>query len=210
MVFILFLFSVCAVWGQIRLKYNYVSNDGTKYKPFDTSLSEDKKQIRTSHSVQNVFLQSIAGPVFSVAFVFPILSISLANSGGPHDPSLAFGAGVFTISAFLFGNGLGVYLISHIENPSVSFWNTVGYSFIGGAVSVGIFALRAKQNSNISIPEGIIIAFAPLISSIAYTTIISDWPISGDQEVSIKNILSHKDLFDQSKVFDLELMRYEF
>ena len=171
-------------------------------------LFETDKPVSKKYSFLNLSGQAIVGSVFAVGFSILPLAASWANAGGSDGTPVSQTAlGILTVSSYIFGSAIGVRLIAKSKNSELSFWGTVGYSAIGGGVGVILLSILASQYKTIPGADGVIVALCPIIGSMVYASFISDWP-QENQEVSFtKTSISHKDIIEQTKLFNMELLR---
>lgn len=210
LIIIISVLFVGTLHGQLKLNF-FASAHGDDFKNRFTSVQTNTiDNVRQSHSIHNVVLQGIVGAASSVLFFFPPAALTIHVAWNDYDPFLGAALGVLTLSSFVFGNGVGVYLISNVENRKIRFWKVVEYSFIGAAAGATIIAIASTEYQTIPAEYGIAAALCPLFSSILYTTFIADWPNTFVDYPANNEVHSHKDLINHSKVFDLELLRYEF
>jgi hypothetical protein len=140
-----------------------------------------------------------------LVFSFLPYSATMSNLGSNEQVSTA--SAILTLSFYVFGASVGVYWFAQSENPELSFWGTVGFSFIGAAVGSGLVAILASGNDSPPTAGVVLAALFPIISSMIYTSSIANWPTENQSIPLPKNSLSHKDLIQYSKIFDVELLR---
>lgn len=158
-----------------------------------------------NHSFGNVFGQALVGSLCAAGFAFLPFNAMSSTLGGKDQVNAA--SAILTLAWYTFGAAVGVYWIAKSENPELSFWGTVGSSVIGAGVGSGLVAILSSGNDTPPTPGVVLAALCPIISSMIYASVISEWP-SDSQNIALqKNILAHKDLFQYSKIFDLELLR---
>ncbi|MGE5351061.1 MAG: thermonuclease family protein [Acidobacteriota bacterium] len=167
---------------------------------------------------------SLAGPVVSEVFIGPVAGFLTAlpsaylfagigalnknNRGWDFLGWIALGAGF----GYITGNALGVYVVAHDINPNVSFLGTVAASFVGTAGGLGLAAIVYRKNS----PLPYIIAFAgPLAGAMVYTNLLTPRPevrdYYGSQALGLPvNSFSHKELYNSTIVYNLNLFRITF
>lgn len=187
----------------------------SEIKYFDKSsnsniiLFESDKTVSKKHSFLNISGQAIVGSAFAVGFSILPLAATWANAwGSDGTPASQTALGILTVSSYLFGSAVGVHLVAKSENSELSLWKTFGYSAIGGGVGVLLVSILASQYETIPGAGGVIVALCPIIGSMVYASFISDWPQDNQKVLSIdKNSYSHKDLVEQTKLFNIELLR---
>ena len=160
------------------------------------------------HSFINLSGQALVGSALAIGFAILPLSAGAANawSGESTDVSQA-AFGILALSSYLFGATVGVHWIASYENPYLSFWATAGYSAIGGGVGTIVVSILAANYTTIPTVGVIIVALTPIIGSMIYASLISDWQ-NKNQELSFRKVyFSHKDLVEQTKIINLELLR---
>jgi hypothetical protein len=174
-------------------------------------LFESDKTVSQKHSFLNLSGQAFVGSAFAVGFSILPLAAAWANAWGSDGTTASQTAlGILTISSYLFGSAVGVHLVAKSENSELSLWKTFGYSAIGGGVGAILVAILASQYETIPGAGGVIVALCPIIGSMVYTSFISDWPQDNQKVSFAKTSLSHKDFIDQTKLFNIELLRIKF
>jgi hypothetical protein len=206
------LFSFASIFAQnesnqfAQLKIRMKSNDTYAYNHF-TVIQQDN--ISSQHySFLNLTGQALVGSTLAIVFSIPPISAGFADawSGKSNDASQT-ALGILAISSYLFGAAVGVHWIASYENPNLSFWGTVGYSTIGGSVGAVLVSILATNYTTVPTVGVIIVALTPIIGAMIYASFISDWPIES-KEISFHKInISHKDLIEQTKIINLELLR---
>lgn len=160
------------------------------------------------HSFLNLSGQALVGSAFAVGFSVLPLAATWANIwGSDGTPVTQTTLEIQTLSSYLFGSAVGVHLVAKSENSVLSFWKTFGYSAIGGGVGIILIAILASQYETIPGTGGLIVALCPIIGSMVYASFISDWYQESQDVTFAKTLKSHKDLFEQTKLFDIELLR---
>ncbi len=193
-------------FGNIENKIVY---SDALYNKFSSPFKLGNK-VYDNYSLTNLVFQPVVGSGFAFIFTIPPF-VGLLNDAWNSESAISHTVwGILTISAYCLGAGTGVYLVAHIENKNLTFWKTVEYSVFGGAVGAITAAVLASQYSSIPNAGAIFIAFSPVIGAMFYTSFVADWPYQ-NQDLSFNNkMLSHKDLINYSKVFDIELLRIRF
>lgn len=180
-------------------------NDIYKTKSFLYLNDEDYSE---EHSFFNVTGQLVIGTTLSVGFAIIPFAISFGQAWSGKKTEHGTIADIITIPAFLFGTAVGVHWIASYENPNVSLLKTFKYSIYGGCFSAALVAYMASRYTTIPEVGGIIAFFAPVISSVLYTTHVAEWTPANNIEESIsKKYYYHKDLIDQDKLFEVELLK---
>uniref|UniRef100_A0A832LK16 Uncharacterized protein n=1 Tax=Ignavibacterium album TaxID=591197 RepID=A0A832LK16_9BACT len=206
------LFSFASIFAQnesnqfAQLKIRIKSNDTYAYNHF-TVIQQDN--ISSQHySFLNLTGQALVGSTLAIVFSIPPISAGFADawSGKSNDASQT-ALEILAISSYLFGAAVGVHWIASYENPNLSFWGTFGYSTIGGSVGAVLVSILATNYTTIPTVGVIIVALTHIIGAMIYASFISDWP-NESQEISFHKInISHKDLIEQTKIINLELLR---
>ena len=208
----LFLIFHLFVFGQ----ENFITSDNPhsiflaeeNFKTIQQSLIQIDSLVTQKHSTENLCGQALVGSLCAFGFSFLPYSATMSNLGSNDQVSTA--STILTLSFYVFGASVGVYWIAQSENPELSFWGTVGFSVIGAAVGSGLVAIFASGNDTPFYGGVVLAALFPIISSIIYTSSIANWPTE-NQSISLpKNSLSHKYLIQHSKIFDVELFRFNF
>lgn len=181
----------------------------------NVNLSNTKIQNDILHSNNYSFLnltgQGLVGSALAFTFALPPFVGGFANAwGGNKNKFWGTSLGILTLSSYLFGAAVGVHWVAKAENTNLSLWKTFGYSAIGGGFSTILISVLATKYTTIP-PAGILIAmFAPVASSMIYASIVADWPNENLNNSNFSNQLSFKDLVDQSKILDLQLLQIRF
>jgi len=157
------------------------------------------------HSFFNVTGQLVIGSVLSVGFSIIPLSVAIGDAWSGNRTLHGTLAGILVIPSYLFGAAVGAHWIASYENPDVSVWETLKYSFLGGCFSAVLLLYLA--NSYTTIPEagGAVAFFSPVIASVIYTTQIAEWKSSDD--IISKKYYYHKDFLEQDKIFEIMLLK---
>lgn len=169
---------------------------------------------------------NIAGNIASQLVIAPLAGFAGAYAGGflfagfgalagikdlGYMYPVLFGAGV----GYAAGTALAVYLMAQPNNPNVSYWNTLGYSFIGAGAGIGIASLMNHKGT--SFPY--VVAFAaPVIASIVYADFLAPSPSFRDyyyfpvseSSGNLSSLSSHKDLYNSTVLCNVDLFRIPF
>jgi hypothetical protein len=119
---------------------------------------------------------------------------------------------VLTVTVYVVGNGVGVYAAAKGENPSLSFWKTMGYSVLGGGTGVLLASTLSSIQEPIPTVWKVVIALTPLMGAMTYTNFIADWE-SSTQSRSHGNVggeYTHSNIIERSKLFQMNLLQIEF
>jgi hypothetical protein len=169
----------------------------------------NRKTEGNMHSIFNLAGQAVVGSSLALGFSILPTAASFGSSWAGEQTSATI-FGILAISAYLAGSATGVHWIAKIENPNLSFWNTLGYSAIGGGVGALTITILATQYTTLP-AFGTVIAFlCPVMSSMIYAALIADWDVTSKENDIVKYDFSHKNLIDYSKVFDVEIVRIRF
>ena len=164
--------------------------------------------VSHKYSFINLSGQALVGSALAVGFSILPFSVAFGSalSGNSTETSQAT-LEILTISSYLFGAAVGVHWVAKSQNSKLPFWGTVGYSVIGGGVGAILATVLASQYTTIPTFGGIIVALSPVIGSMIYASFISDWPQEPQKISFVENSLTQKDLFEHSKLFNIELFR---
>ena len=209
---LILLFSFASIFGQvesndiIHLKLGMKSNETYASNRF--TITQQDKISPQHYSFLNLSGQVLLGSTLAVGFSLLPLSAGFADAlSGKSTTTSQTALGILAISSYLFGATVGVHWIASYENPNLSFWGTAGYSAIGGGVGTIIVSILAANYTTVPTIVVIIVALTPIIGSMIYASLISDWP-NENQEMSFHKInFSHKDLVEQTTIVKLELLR---
>jgi len=189
-----------------KLAFEFTDKNYSSHFSFDQS----DKLVSHKYSFINLAGQALVGSALAVGFFIPTLTVAVGVTWGKNiNESLQTALGIFTFSSYIFGAAVGVYWVAKSENPKLSFWKTVGYSAIGAGVGVVIVSILATQFRRIPTVGGSIAALFPIIGAMVYASFISDWPQSNEKVYFYKDNFLHKDLVEQSKLFNIELFRIQ-
>ena len=176
------------------------------YNKFSSPLKLGNK-VYDNYSLTNLVFQPVVGSVLAFIFAIPPLAAGFHDAWNHGSDGSQTVWGVLTLSAYCLGAGTGVYLVAHVENKKLTYWETVEYSVFGGAIGVITAAVLASQYSTIPNAGAIFIAFSPVIGAMFYTSFVADWPTQ-NRDLSFNNkILSHKDLINRTNIFNIEVIR---
>jgi len=164
--------------------------------------------VSHKYSFINLSGQALVGSALAVGLSILPFSAAIGSAlSGESTETSTTALGILTISSYLFGAAVGVHWVAKSQNSKLSFWGTVGYSVIGGGVGAILATVLASQYRRIPAFGGIIVALSPIIGSMIYASFISDWPQEPQKVSFVKNSLNQKDLFEHSKLFNIELFR---
>ncbi len=152
-------------------------------------------------SFLNLTGQFVVGTALSLGFSAIPTILVFSKSPSQIGPGEAIAA-VIGVPLYLLGSATGVYWVSKKAVPNISFWNTFAFSCIGGSISIAILLSNiGKVNSPLVFIAALIM---PTLSSMLYTNLISTW---NRKEVIIDNSITHKDFVEQTKLFNVQLIR---
>jgi endonuclease YncB( thermonuclease family) len=175
------------------------------------SLKMFEKKKKTPLYVSIPF-QLFSGSVFTIVGAYAA-GISYSVIKPEHGEFAGFGAVIFgSAIGYLFGFPFGVYLVASIQNPNLSYWETLGFSSGLTLLSAGISYL-AFPNTD-SHPSRIAILFMPMIGSLLYVNFIAkDYPTK-DNLIPIEgrelNFKTNKDFYNSQVSFRMEILRVYF
>jgi len=198
--YLVFVFNIFGQNTSFIDKYHFDDNN-ILYRKTANNLNEN---IQHRYSTLNLFGQTVAG--YAAAVGFSALPYYLAGENNPGS-DYKTGLIIFSVLTYLTGSATGVYFVSNIENPKISFLETLGYSALGGLL--GFVTASATFNQRDPSPFGIILFFAaPTISSMIYSSFVADWP---ENRVGIReNTKTVNDFIEKSKLFNVQLLRINF
>ncbi len=180
------------------------------------SMNSDylRSEYKNYHSAFNVAGQIIVGS--SLAFIFPISFLYgsfLASFHHEPDDAVKVGLLFLMFSSYTFGAAVGVDWIASIENKNNSLLETFGYSAIGSGAGILLISILASQYETIPWCGGFVAFLCPILSSVLYTTLISDWPaqaeISSDR-IEPDRIYGHRDLIEESMLIKINIFQLRF
>ncbi len=165
----------------------------------DIDISE---KYFNSYSSLNLFGQGLAG--FSGGMGFSLATYYSTKGNKLHDSNENIKPNILLLLSYVVGSATGVYFVSQLENSNTLFWETVGYSVIGG--SIGVVILTATFDGRDLSPFGIISFLAlPIISSMIYSSYIVDW--SEDNKINRDQVksITHNDLLNSNLINILKI-----
>ncbi len=203
-----FLFYSINIFAQYRSDYNLSNfnyiNATNKYKATKNYLPIN---IENKYSALNLAGQNAAGLACGFAFAMP--SYLLANTEKIRNTDTRTDLIIFSLLSYVVGSATGVVLVANIENPKISFWDTFGYSAIGGAL--GILTLTSTFDGRDISPGAFLLTLVlPTFGSMIYSAFVSDWPDDVYNVSYTIKIETHKDLIEHTKLFNIELIRIHF
>jgi hypothetical protein len=180
-------------------------NENDKDKIILFEFSKDNSQ---RHSIINLMGQGVVGSGFAFLSLIPPFAAAWANAWSSNiSPTLQTTLFIVAVSSYIFSSSLGVYLVAKYENSNLSLLPTFGYSAIGGGFSLILLAILSTQYTTIPEFGGWVAALSPVIGSMVYASLVADWPIENNSITFRKSNLSHKEFYEQTKLFDIELLR---
>ena len=205
---IVFLFCSANVFAQIQKEYRYSNlnfiKNSYKYQTEKALLTEIKEE---RHSALNLMEQNFAG--IAGGFLLALPTYYLAKKDNIRGTETGKYFSIFSLIGYVVGSATGVVVVASLENPKISFWETLGYSAMGGALS--IFILASTFDGNDLSPGAIILSLVlPTFSSMIYSAFVADWSDETNKMSNKRKIESHKDLIEHSNLFNIELFRIYF
>lgn len=173
-----------------------------------------KNLIRTDsitaqkHSLENICGQALVGSICGAGFaVLPFSAVS-SNLGSKDQANTV--SAILTLAWYTFGTAVGVHWVAKSENPDLSFWGTFGASAIGAGIGFGLVSTLSSGFRDPPYFSAVIAALFPIASSMIYTSCFADWPSENQNTTLQMRNLSHRDLVNSSKLFELNLLRINF
>ncbi len=171
-----------------------------------------------STNEERVLLEVIAAPILGVPFAFlgGFAAAGLSSFGGSEGWDNLGYAILGAYLGYTFGNAAGVYLVAKNGEKKVTFGETFLASAFGAGVGMAIYLSIDDYN------EDRIFAYSPLILpglvSIIYANIIADDKLENGYNYgnSINKYeqnnfgLTHKDLINSQKLFEVNIFRINF
>lgn len=182
------------------------------------SLQKNLEIISRRHSFWNNTKQVVYGFSLGTILALPPAIINAVNMLGEGDVlneknyTQRTNLIVLTVTAYVVGNGVGVYAAAKGENSSLSFWGTMGYSVLGGGMGVVLASTLSTVQEPIPTVWKVIIALTPLVGAMSYTNVIADWENS-PQSHSLGNVGSeytHGNIIKRSNLFQMKVLQIEF
>ncbi|MDR3626259.1 MAG: hypothetical protein P4L45_05475 [Ignavibacteriaceae bacterium] len=208
---IFIIFSVTSILAQtnhlsfslLKNETIFANNTGDNYNKL--LLSDNSSHH--NYSIINLTGQAVVGSALAVGFSILPLYADFVNSWSGHSSDVSQTSfAVLVISSYLFGAATGVYSIAKSQNSKLSYWGTVGYSAIGGGASIIIASALSLKYKTLPGAGGVIIFLCPIISSMLYASLISDWPQQNTNLSYSKKIFTLNDLYNSTNIFNIELI----
>lgn len=205
--FVLFLISNNVFAQKYYLDNNHHINFYNELHNYQNTKYYSTKNISHHYSALNLLGQNLAGYAVGVGLALPSYYLSKTNNLAGSDDKTNFI--IFSLISYIVGSATGVYCVANMENPKISYWETLGYSTVAGAIGIAI--LTSTFDGDSISPIGVIITLAfPTISAMIYTSYVADWPIKKNEVGFQYKTWTHKDLIEYSKIFNMELFRMNF
>lgn len=154
-------------------------------------------------------LGPIMGLLTSIPTGFAFAGVSDLNRKNDRMDNAFFGLLGLGIG-YIAGNGIGVYILAHADNPNVTFMGTLTGAALGAVGGIGLAALM--NNGKSSIPY--VVGFAgPLIGSMIYTNALVPRPKPKTYKISNDGAglsYSHKDLYNSTVLYNMNLFTIAF
>jgi hypothetical protein len=210
-IFILLFVFVIETAAQSHLKSQIA------YRPVSKSFSlEDSTNInfRTGHTGVNIGFQVIVGQGMGFVSGFVPFAIAWGSAFSRNSSRTTTDVALLlVIPSYIIGTATGVHWVAHLENKNHSFWKNVGFTAIGGGVSVITGLTLASTHHRIPAAGVWVMLLSPLAESLVYTCFLADWP---EKPAEVNNFESRnlevnsylaKDIFERSQIVNLELFR---
>ena len=209
--FVFILFSVTSILAQTNpLSFNLLKNEMIFANNMDYNYNKlllSDSSVRHNYTVLNLAGQAVVGSALAVGFSILPLYADFVNSWSGHSSDVSdVSFAVLCISSYLFGAATGVYSIAKYQNPKLSYWRTVEFSAIGGGAGAIIAAVLASKYTTLPGAGGTIIFLCPIISSMLYASLISDWPQQNTNLSYSRKIFTLSDLYNSTNIFNIELI----
>lgn len=167
---------------------------------------------------ERIFMEIIGAPLVGVPSIFigGVVGVGISWIGGAEGIGMYVPVIIGAYIGYSLGNATGVYIAAKHGNKNVKYGTTLLAGFLGGLTATAILSFSHNQNGY-PVLGNIGLATLPAIAAIIYVNLIapdkpkhefSNWtPINNPK---IKESLSHKEFYNSSKIFDLEVMRINF
>lgn len=195
--------------GNLDRKYS--KDEYMKVDSIYTAQYRKNKANELLHPAAIMAYEALAGPAMGIAGGF-ISGLAIASANSNHGfetiGSFILGAGF----GYITGTALGVYLVALRNNEDVSFWGTLGFSFLGTAAGIGLAAIPKDHEHPGYAVAGL---FMPLAGSMIYTNLIDNTPSYNLPEADMRDLsfnrsYSHKDLYNSSMLYSVNILRINF
>jgi hypothetical protein len=169
---------------------------------------------KNNHTALNIAGQVVVGSALAFAFTIPSLTGTIAAVYG-HTPNEAVQYGLLFLiySSYVFGAAVGVDWIASIDNQNNSLLETFGYSAIGSGASILLLGILSTQYHQIPTSGVLTALLCPILSSVLYTTLISDWPVQkkvSQEYIQPNNIHNYRDLVEESMQIKVNIFQLRF
>ncbi len=212
----LIFFGVSINAQALRNNFQFALSDSTHSLYSFKSINSDylNSYERNSHSTLNIAGQVVAGSSLAFLFPIPVLIVAFnASYGHKVDDAVNMGFLFLLYSSYVFGAAVGVDWIASIENKNNSLLETFGYSAIGSGASLLLLGILSTQYHQIP-TSGILTALlCPVLSSVLYTTLISDWPVQekvNQEYIQPNHIHNYRDLVEESMQVKINIFQLRF
>ncbi|NWF90095.1 MAG: hypothetical protein HXY50_11630 [Ignavibacteriaceae bacterium] len=184
-------------------KIDFVKSSSTKLSKFpNDSLTTNNLEIH-KHSAGNILAQAFLGFVVGGGLAIIPFSATIVDQGD-NNKKLNTNLIILSVLSYTGGVSLGVHWAAKAENPNHSFWLTHVSSLLSLGIGTAIAFSGIEEPPYVT---SVIAGLSPIIGSIIYSTSIADWPDESKNITFQAKILSHKDLVNSSKMFEIELLR---
>lgn len=188
--------------NDINLQANHEFSYSHSHSDIDDTTYKFDVIPFNKHSFSNLGAQALIGSLCAFSFAALPLSSMSSKIGGKDQPNST--AAIITIASYAFGAAIGVHWIAKFENPENSFWGTAASSVIGAGIGSGLLFIQSSSDNYFA---GLLALLSPIISSMIYASFIAEWSSESQNIALQKKIIAHKDLINQSKIINLELLR---
>ncbi len=212
----LILFTVAINAQTFRDNFQFGLSDSIHSLYSFRSINSDylNSNNRNTHSALNIAGQVVIGSSFALVFTIPSIYITfLASYNHKTDKVVDAGLLLLMYSSYVFGAAVGVDWIASMENENNSLLETFGYSAIGSDASLLLLGILSTQYHQIP-TSGILMALlCPVLSSVLYTTLISDWSVQDNvsqEYIQPNHIHIYRDLVEESMQVKINIFQLRF
>ncbi|MBI9070705.1 MAG: thermonuclease family protein [Melioribacteraceae bacterium] len=195
---------------------NYLKNLDDDYSEEDILVRETPGEFQSDviltkpkFLVVNELLSGAVGGALG-GIAGGLIGVGIAKAGNERGGFSELAHVVLGGSAgIIIGEALGVYVTAKKYNPNVNFGETLVFSVAGGLATIGLgHSLDSEEFAYV----GLIL---PAVGAIFYTEVIAEQPtenlnIGLKRDKFEKFNLTHQDIYNSSKLFEMNVLRIKF
>ncbi|MCP5060841.1 MAG: hypothetical protein GY936_00040 [Ignavibacteriae bacterium] len=212
-------------YNSITLDQSFINEKLFSAEGMDSlaQLSQSKSLLLSNNFSESILLQTIIAPLTGAfsAFITGLGSYGLGTFlFSNHYEGILLAENSIFIGALLgytVGNALAVYQIAKDGNNDVNLGNTIFSSFIGAGISYATLNNTPKDYNDLNL-NNYSPLILPVLASIIYANFIAPQKVvkqNGSQSSMnninlIENKLTHRDLYNSTKLLEVNLFKIDF